>query len=320
MATNSTPKISDLVIAAYLEKNASKAVVTGFKKSKGIKQANLEEYDYLQDMLDLSDLCNEMKNSLKAQEDENQPDNVALAEEEEVTNETVNEKGGDEPEKLRRMSPKLEAQEDENNPLNVAMAEEKEVTNETVNKNSGDDEEKLRGMSPKLNAQEKMIRALLEAQTTENKVKAEPTPMWDHPAQREPLLVKMSWEQITLNITEQYQEVAQEVANNEDFGDLLVLDQNVEDSGIASDIICQYFHLLEKVSFEKKVKAVRPFQFMSEPVKRKNVILKHKLSLKDYEDSLPQSCFENVDLILALVVMDLNRKSDDVPILDIVLN
>ena len=62
------------------------------------------------------------------------------------------------------------------------MAEEKEVTNETVNENSGDEREKLRRMSMKLEAQEEMIHALLAAQTTENKVKAEPTPMWDHPA------------------------------------------------------------------------------------------------------------------------------------------
>ena len=77
---------------------------------------------------------------------------------------------------------KLEAQEDENKHLNVAMAEEKEVTNESANKNSGDDDEKLWRMSLKLEAQEEMIHALLAAQTTENKVKAEPTPMWDHPA------------------------------------------------------------------------------------------------------------------------------------------
>ena len=210
--------------------------------------------------------------------------------------------------------------EDENKPLNVALAEEKEVSKSTGNKESGDEAEKLRRMSMKLEAQEKMIQALLAAQTTEHEAKADPPPWWDHSAQREPLLVKMSWEQIAINITEQYPEVAQEVANNEDFEDMLNLDQNVEDSGVASDIVFRYFHLLEKVSFEKKVKAVRPFQFMSEPVKRKNVILKHKLSLKDYEDSLPQSCFENVDLILALVVMDLNRKSDDEPILDIFLN
>ena len=63
----------------------------------------------------------------------------------------------------------------------------------------------------------------------------------------------MKWEQTTLNITEQYQEVAQEVSNNEVFGDLLMLDQNVEDYGIDSDIIFQYFHLLEKISFDKKV-------------------------------------------------------------------
>jgi len=43
------------------------------------------------------------------------------------------------------------------------------------------------------------------------------------------------------------------VSNNEDFGDLLMLDQNVEDYGIDSDIIFQYFHLLEKISFDKKV-------------------------------------------------------------------
>ena len=89
---------------------------------------------------------------------------------------------------------------------------------------------------------------------------------------------------------------------------MLNMDQNVEESGVTSDIVFRYFHLLEKVSYERKVKAVRPFQFMSEPVKRKNVILKHKLALKDYEDSLPQSYFENVDVILALVVMELNRK------------
>ena len=77
---------------------------------------------------------------------------------------------------------KLEAQEDENKHLNVAMAEEKEVTNESANKNSGDDDVKLWRMSLKLEAQEEMIHALLAAQTTENKVKAEPTPMWDHPA------------------------------------------------------------------------------------------------------------------------------------------
>ena len=192
----------------------------------------------------------------------------------------------------------------------IALSDEKEVTSETVNKESGD--EKLRRMSMKLEAQEKMIQALLAAQTSEHEVNVEAPPWWDHSAQREPLLVKMSWEQIAINVTEQYPEVAQEVANNQDFEDMLNLDQNVEDSGVASDIVFRYFHLLEKVSFEKKVKAVRPFQFMSEPVKRKNVILRHKLNLKDYEDSLPQSYFENVDLIFALVVMDLNRKSDHI--------
>ena len=202
---------------------------------------------------------------------------------------------------------------DENNDEkdeSIALSDEKEVTSETVNKESGD--EKLRRMSMKLEAQEKMIQALLAAQTSEHEVNIEAPPWWDHSAQREPLLVKMSWEQIAINVTEQYPEVAQEVANNQDFEDMLNLDQNVEDSGVASDIVFRYFHLLEKVSFEKKVKAVRPFQFMSEPVKRKNVILRHKLNLKDYEDSLPQSYFENVDLIFALVVMDLNRKSDHI--------
>ena len=60
MATQ-TPKISDLVVAAYLEKNAPKTVVTGFKKSKGIKQAKLDEYDHLQAMLELA---TKMKTSL----------------------------------------------------------------------------------------------------------------------------------------------------------------------------------------------------------------------------------------------------------------
>ena len=49
-----TPNISDLVVAAYLEKNAPKTVVTGFKKSKGIKQDKLDEYDHLQAMLELA--------------------------------------------------------------------------------------------------------------------------------------------------------------------------------------------------------------------------------------------------------------------------
>ena len=53
MATK-TPNISDLVVAAYLEKNAPKAVVTSFKKSKGIKQDKLDEYDHLQAMLELA--------------------------------------------------------------------------------------------------------------------------------------------------------------------------------------------------------------------------------------------------------------------------
>ena len=109
-------------------------------------------------------------------------------------------------------------------------------------------------------------------------------------------------------LAQQYPQIAQEVENDEEFEDMLNMDQNVEESGVTSDIVFRYFHLLEKVSYERKVKAVRPFQFMSEPVKRKNVILKHKLALKDYEDSLPQSYFENVDVILALVVMELNRK------------
>ena len=61
----------------------------------------------------------------------------------------------------------------------------------------------MRRMSMKLEAQEKMIQALLAAQTTEHEAKADPPPWWDHSAQREPLLVKMSWEQIAINITEQ---------------------------------------------------------------------------------------------------------------------
>ena len=61
--SNSTPKIIDLVIAAYLEKNAPKIVVKRFKKSKGIKQIKLDEYDNLQEMLELA---TKMKTSLKA--------------------------------------------------------------------------------------------------------------------------------------------------------------------------------------------------------------------------------------------------------------
>ena len=49
-----TPNISDLVVAAYLEKNAPETVVTGFKKSKGIQQDKLDEYDHLQAMLELA--------------------------------------------------------------------------------------------------------------------------------------------------------------------------------------------------------------------------------------------------------------------------
>ena len=173
------------------------------------------------------------------------------------------------------------------------------------------DQDMIKRMSMQLEAQKKMIEALLAAQRQDSEVKSEPQ-WWDHSAQREPLLVKLSWDEINSNITDLFPKVAKELENDEEFEDMLNFDQNVEDSGVTSDIVFRYFHLLEKVSHDKKIRAVRPFQFMSEPVKRRNVILKHKLTLKDYEDSLPQSSFENVDLILALVVMDLNRKYQNI--------
>ena len=49
-----TPNISDLVVAAYLEKNAPKTIVTSFKKSKGIKQDKLDEYNHFQAMVELA--------------------------------------------------------------------------------------------------------------------------------------------------------------------------------------------------------------------------------------------------------------------------
>ena len=52
-------------------------------------------------------------------------------------------------------------------------------------------------------------------------VKVEPDPCWDHhSAKHEPLLVNMSWEIIAIHITDQYPEVAQEMANNQDFEDM----------------------------------------------------------------------------------------------------
>ena len=65
----------------------------------------------------------------------------------------------------------------------------------------------------KLEAQEKM--------RSDRVVKVEPDPCWDHhSAKHEPLLVNMSWEIIAIHITDQYPEVAQEMANNQDFEDM----------------------------------------------------------------------------------------------------
>ena len=54
----------------------------------------------------------------------------------------------------------------------------------------------------KVEAQEKLIQALLAAQRTEHEAQSEPN-WWDHSPQREPLLVKLPWEELAVNIDEQ---------------------------------------------------------------------------------------------------------------------
>ena len=47
-------ELCDLIIAAYLEKHASKAIVTSFKKHADINEDNLDRYDKFLDILECS--------------------------------------------------------------------------------------------------------------------------------------------------------------------------------------------------------------------------------------------------------------------------
>jgi hypothetical protein len=174
----------------------------------------------------------------------------------------------------------------------------------------------MQALNAEMAAKDKMIQELLKAHRTEKSETTkvvEPPASWDHSALKEPLLVQMAWEQMVKNVDNIFPQVMaslQDVCSanpaDDPFDGMLNFD-NVTESGISSELVFKYFHLLEKSS---DVKALRPFPLMSQPVKNaygKKKMITHRLLMNDFQDLIPITMVRECRLIFALVVMDIGH-------------
>ena len=117
---------------------------------------------------------------------------------------------------------------------------------------------KIAELNLELEAKNKLILELLNAHRHEIKQQEQPQ-WWEHAAQKEPLLVKMSWDQVQKNINHLFPHVMADLNNSPDDSLKEMLSfENGEESSVTSEIVFRYMHLMEKVK-KGEFKAIRPF-------------------------------------------------------------
>ena len=172
------------------------------------------------------------------------------------------------------------------------------------------DMKSIHELSMELEAKDRLIYELLKAHQQE-KGQVEGQNEWDHSAQKDPLVVKMNWEQMLNNIENLFPQVMADMKNDDKLNDMLKFDPNQVDSGVTTDVIFRYFHLLEKsagcIDQATKVKAIRPLSLVTKPIKSRKKIC-HRLELNHFDEVLPKETIDSFDVILGLVIMDIDGK------------
>ena len=86
---------------------------------------------------------------------------------------------------------------------------------------------------------------------------------------------------------------------------MLNFDQVAEESGITTEIVFRYFHLLEKATSKTKTfKAIRPDSLCTIPIKRGQA--DHKLAMSNFDEMFPEKDLKDYKLIFGVVIMEID--------------